>query len=97
MGITPRVQTATKGNDVGMQHHVHATARGVDHGHVIDIGRRLSPWPIETHVTERHGQVEWDLFSADQTEQEMIRELRAAVRRSTGRDCVRISHTTDHS
>jgi hypothetical protein len=79
-----------------MQHHVHATARGIDHGHVIDIGRRLSPWPIEARVTERHGQVEWDLYSNEQTAEEMARELKAAARRSTGRDCVRISHPHEH-
>ena len=72
-----------------MQHHIHATTHGVDHGHVIDITRRLAPFAIESKVTERGGRVEWDLFSTSESEQEMLRNLRSAVKRSTGRDCTR--------
>ena len=72
-----------------MQHHVHATARGIDHGHVLDITRRLEPFSIESKVTERRGQVEWDLFSTSESAQEMLRNLRTAAKRSTGRDCIR--------
>ena len=72
-----------------MQNHLHATARGVDHGHVIDISRRLEPFAIDLEVVERRGEVEWDLFSSSESKQEMLRNLRSAVKRSTGRDCVR--------
>lgn len=70
-------------------HHFYAKTRGLDHGHVLGVERRLAPWHIEQHVVERRGVVEWHLVSDVETEREMAQHLRQAVVRELGRDVVR--------
>lgn len=72
-------------------HHFYATTRGIDHGHVVGVERRLAPWHIEQHVEERGGVARWHLISDVESEREMAEHLRQAVKRETGRDLVRRS------
>ena len=65
-------------------HHFRAVTRGLAHGHVSGIERRLSPWRIEVEVVEHRGVAEWHLSSDVESD-----HLRQAVIHETGRDAVR--------
>jgi len=70
-------------------HHFRAVTRGLAHGHVSGIERRLSPWRIEVEVVEHRGVAEWHLSSDVESEREMSDHLRKAVIHEIGRDAVR--------